>query len=93
MVFPLRWQSEITVWEPPLSVCGRTTTRPLPVSGGITHTFEEKGRRHPVPRDHAEYAVWGGAIIKRLFVRRDVEKIFEYRQKALREILEQRGEF
>ena len=36
--------------------------------------------------DHVEYAVWGGALINWLFVRRDVEKIFAFRQEALRRL-------
>jgi glutamine phosphoribosylpyrophosphate amidotransferase len=37
-------------------------------------------------RDRIEYAVLGGAIINRLLVKRDVEKIFSYRHHRLKEI-------
>ena len=35
-------------------------------------------------RDEVRYAVPGGALIERLFVRRDVEKIFAFRQETMR---------
>lgn len=34
-------------------------------------------------RDVVRYRVWGGALIDRLFVRRDVAKIFRFRQAAM----------
>ena len=81
---PLRWQSEITAWEPPFRFVDEQRHGPYR-KWKHTHTFEEKPGG-TLCLDHVEYAVLGGALIERLFVRRDVQKIFEYRQQMLREI-------
>ena len=36
--------------------------------------------------DHVRYRPRGGALINWLFVRRDVERIFQYRQQRLKEM-------
>jgi ligand-binding SRPBCC domain-containing protein len=48
------------------------------------HTFEE---RHGLTRvrDDVRYAVPGGALVNRLFVRPDLRKIFDYRHARLGE--------
>jgi ligand-binding SRPBCC domain-containing protein len=48
------------------------------------HTFtpHEGGT---LARDRVDYRVPGGALVERLFVRRDVERIFSYRQRVLAE--------
>jgi ligand-binding SRPBCC domain-containing protein len=82
--FPLRWQSEITVWEPP----GRFVDeqRRGPYRQWIhEHTFEERDGG-TLARDMVQYAVIGGRLINTLFVRRDVEKILRFRREKLREL-------
>ncbi|HSR69420.1 MAG TPA: SRPBCC family protein [Acidobacteriota bacterium] len=81
---PMRWRSEITAWEPP----HRFTDEQLrgPYRQWIhEHTFEEKDGG-TVCRDRVRYALWGGWIVDKLLVRRDVESIFEYRQAQLKKI-------
>jgi len=34
-------------------------------------------------RDHVRYAIWGGALVDRLLVRRDLERIFDHRMVEL----------
>ncbi len=46
------------------------------------HEFEEHDGG-TLCRDHAAYAVPGGAFLNWLLVRRDVERIFSYRKAAL----------
>jgi ligand-binding SRPBCC domain-containing protein len=81
---PMKWRTEITAWEPPFRFVDEQLRGPYRL-WRHTHTFEEKDGG-TLCHDHVEYAVLGGAIIDRLFVRRDVEKIFEFRQQALRRI-------
>ena len=58
---PLRWQSEITVWEPPFRFVDEQRHGPYR-KWKHTHTFEEKPGG-TLCLDHVEYAVLGGAII------------------------------
>lgn len=82
--FPLKWRTEITAWEPSYRFVDEQLRGPYRL-WRHTHTFEDKDGG-TLCHDHVEYAVLGGAIINSLFVRRDVEKIFAYRQQALRRI-------
>lgn len=82
--FPLRWQSEITVWEPPHRFVDEQ--RRGPYREWIhEHTFELQDGG-TLTRDVVQYAVPGGAIVDRLVVRRDVERIFQFRQQKLHEL-------
>jgi ligand-binding SRPBCC domain-containing protein len=81
--FPLRWQTEITAWEPSVRFVDEQRRGPYRL-WRHTHTFEDKDGG-TLCRDRVEYAVWGGALIERLFVRRDVARIFAFRQQALTE--------
>jgi len=84
---PMRWQSEITVWEP-----GRRFVdeqRRGPYRRWIhTHEFEAAPGGGTIVRDVVRYAVLGGAVVNRLFVARDVAQVFDYRERKLRELFE-----
>jgi ligand-binding SRPBCC domain-containing protein len=81
---PLRWQSEISAWEPPHRFVDEQ--RRGPYRAWIhEHTFEERDGG-TVARDLVRYAVMGGRLINTLFVRRDVENIFRFRQQTLKEL-------
>ncbi len=81
---PLRWQSEITAWEPPHRFVDEQRRGPYR-HWVHEHRFEERQGGTQV-FDSVQYAVYGGFLIERLFVRRDVENIFAYRQRRLLEI-------
>lgn len=81
---PLRWQSAITAWEPPHRFVDEQQRGPYR-AWIHEHTFEEKDGG-TLARDEVKYAVFGGALVNRLFVERDVKKIFEYRAGKLGEI-------
>ena len=81
---PLRWQSEITVWLPPLRFVDEQLHGPYR-RWIHTHTFEERGGG-TLCRDFVEYAVPGGSFINWLLVRRDLERIFAYRHRFLETI-------
>ncbi|MDE0018596.1 SRPBCC family protein [Candidatus Poribacteria bacterium] len=81
---PLRWQTEITEWNPPHFFLDEQRRGPYRL-WRHTHTFDETGNG-VVVGDSVEYAVWGGGLINKLFVRPDIEKIFAYRSEQLDEI-------
>ncbi len=82
---PVRWQSEITEWDPPHYFADEQ--RRGPYRCWIhQHKFVESDEGTLV-QDEVEYAVLGGQMINKLFVRPDIEKIFEYRSSKLQELL------
>ena len=81
---PIRWQSEITAWEPPHRFVDEQRRGPYR-RWKHTHVFEEHDGGTKC-LDQVEYAVWGGALINWLMVRRDVEQIFAYRQATLKKL-------
>jgi hypothetical protein len=86
---PFSWQSEITVWDPPVRFVDEQVRGPY----GLwrhDHRFEEKDGRTLV-RDHVDYAVPGGWLVQKLVVRREVDKIFEFRRRTLEKILRKAG--
>ena len=81
---PIRWQSEITEWNPPYTFADEQRRGPYRL-WQHTHTFDET-EDGVVVGDVVEYAVWGGGLVDRFFVRPDIEKIFAYRAEQLDEI-------
>lgn len=78
---PMRWRSEITVWEPGTRFVDEQ--RKGPYRQWIhEHTFIPMQEKTLV-RDFVRYKVLGGMLVERLFVRPDLEKIFEFREKTL----------
>jgi ligand-binding SRPBCC domain-containing protein len=81
---PVRWQSEITSWEPPHRFVDEQRRGPYRV-WIHEHIFEERDGGTLV-MDRVRYAVPGGAMIERLLVRPQLRKIFTYRRTRLSEI-------
>lgn len=81
---PLRWQTEITHWEPPFRFVDVQRRGPYRL-WRHEHRFEEK-EGGTLMTDQIQYAVWGGTLINRLFVRRDVEKIFAFRRARMEQL-------
>lgn len=82
---PFRWRTKITVWEPPHRFVD--TQQSGPYRQWIhTHTFESRSDG-TLCRDHVAYAVPGGRLIERCFVRRRVERIFAFRHQAMVRLL------
>lgn len=82
--FPLRWQSEITVWDPPHRFVDEQCRGPYR-EWVHEHTFEPQNGG-TLARDVVQYGVLGGAIVDRLIVRHDVERIFQFRREKLQEL-------
>jgi ligand-binding SRPBCC domain-containing protein len=84
---PVRWTTLIETWEPPLRFVDSQAKGPYSL-WEHTHTFERDGDGATVIRDRVRYAIpYGplGTIAHRLFVRRDLERIFDYRRDAVSE--------
>lgn len=78
---PLRWQSEIAVWDPPGRFVDRQTRGPY--SFWLhEHTFMERNGGTLVG-DRIEYAAPGGALVQKFLVAPDLERIFKYRHQVL----------
>jgi ligand-binding SRPBCC domain-containing protein len=82
----LRWRTEIAVWEPPARFVDRQVSGPY-------ETWEHEHRFREVAggvvmSDHVSYRIRGGRLADRIgdvaVARRDLRRIFEYRQEALR---------
>ncbi len=80
--WPIRWQTEITAWNPPHGFTDEQRRGPYRL-WRHTHSFLEKDGG-TLCQDQVEYAVPGGALINSLFVKRDVARIFRYRAEALK---------
>lgn len=86
---PLRWQSEITVWDPPHRFVDEQ--RRGPYRRWIhEHLFEEYNGG-TLCIDHVHYAILGGRLVERLFVRRNLERIFAFRRVKLLELFAENG--
>ncbi len=85
---PLRWTSRIEEWVPRRSFVDRQLRGPYSL-WHHRHTFTATGSGTLV-RDTVDYAVpLGpvGAIANALLVRRDLDRIFDYRQAAVRQAM------
>ena len=81
---PIRWRTEIAEWDPPHQFVDVQLRGPYTL-WHHTHTFEERDGG-TVCLDRVRYRPRGGALVHWLFVRRDVEQIFQYRQQRLKEM-------
>ena len=79
--FPIRWQSEITAWDPPRRFVDEQRRGPYNL-WIHEHSFAAQDGGTLVS-DLVRYAAPGGAVIEWLFVRRDIERIFRFRREKL----------
>ena len=80
---PMRWQSEITEWEPPHRFVDEQRRGPYRMwIHEHTFTSQDDGT---MAKDIVQYAVLGGAIVQRLFVASELKRIFQYRNAALKD--------
>jgi ligand-binding SRPBCC domain-containing protein len=81
---PLRWQSDITAWEPPARFVDEQRRGPYR-TWIHEHTFIDHNGG-TLAADRVRYTVFGGRLINALFVRRDVAAIFHFRQLKLAQL-------
>lgn len=85
---PLRWRSQIEEWDPGRSFIDRQIRGPY----GLwhhRHTFAADGQS-TIVRDRVDYGLPLGPLgeaARRLFVGRDLERIFDYRGRAVLDAL------
>ena len=79
---PLRWRKRISAWQPPHRFVDEQSRGPYR-QWIHEHTFEPRNHGTLV-RDLVRYAVPFDFIAHLLFVRRDIEKIFEFRAEELK---------
>ncbi len=82
--FPIRWQSEITCWEPPWRFVDEQRRGPYRL-WVHEHRFTEAEGGTRV-EDEVEYAVPFGTLVQRFLVGPDLRKIFDYRKAILRDL-------
>jgi ligand-binding SRPBCC domain-containing protein len=88
----LRWDAEIVAYDPPHMFRDRQVKGKGPFKAWThLHSFAALPNERTRLTDHVEYVVpFGpfGKIADRLFVRRELDKMFAYRQKITRENVE-----
>ncbi|MHC5064719.1 MAG: SRPBCC family protein [Planctomycetota bacterium] len=84
---PMRWRSEISVWDPPHRFVDEQLKGPYKL-WHHEHSFQSVDGGTSIS-DLVQYRGRGGVLeplIHKLFVRRDLDKIFSYRLKRLAEL-------
>jgi ligand-binding SRPBCC domain-containing protein len=84
---PLRWRTRIDIWEPPHRFTDFQEKGPYSL-WEHAHLFEPDGSGATIIHDRVRYAIpLGplGTLAHRVFVRRDLERIFDYRRDAVAE--------
>jgi hypothetical protein len=87
---PIRWTTRIEIWEPPTRFVDIQLSGPYAL-WEHTHNFEPDGSGGTIASDRVRYAIpFGplGLLAHRLFVRRDLERIFDYRAEAFARLAE-----
>lgn len=79
---PIRWTSEITVWEPPVRFVDEQRHGPYRF-WHHEHTFDEAPGGGTFVNDRVRYRVPFGRLANWLVVERDVRTIFRYRSEML----------
>jgi ligand-binding SRPBCC domain-containing protein len=82
----VRWQTEITTWEPPHKFVDEQKRGPYR-AWIHEHRFETRDGGTQMT-DTVRYAVPGGKFIEKLFVGRDIKRIFEYRRVKLQALFQ-----
>ena len=83
---PVKWQSDIKKWDPPNKFVDEQTKGPYTK---WVHTQEFTETAHGILiNDRLEYQVPGGFISNFLYVRNQLNQIFDYRQNKMQEFFE-----
>ena len=80
---PIKWRTEIAAWEPPYRFVDQQLRGPYR-KWHHEHFFQEH-EGGTLMTDRVNYEVLGGSIVHSLFVKKDLERIFQYRRDVLTE--------
>lgn len=86
---PVRWRTRIEAWEPPHRFVDAQLREPYAL-WHHTHWFRADGEGATVLGDRVRYALplgLAGEAARMLFVRRDLERIFDYRRDSVAALL------
>ena len=85
---PMKWRTEISVWEPPFSFVDQQLRGPYR-QWIHTHTFTELGPNQTLMEDEVRYRLPFEPLgdIAHFFVKNELAYIFDYRQKVVAEML------
>jgi ligand-binding SRPBCC domain-containing protein len=78
---PIRWRTGITEWNPPFTFVDEQLSGPYRL-WHHTHSFNAVDGGTMV-EDTVRYRPVGGALVHRLFVARDLQRIFMFRQQEI----------
>jgi ligand-binding SRPBCC domain-containing protein len=84
---PISWTTEIAEWSPPHRFVDRALSGPYAL-WNHEHSFESQDGGTTM-RDRVRYALplgFFGTLAHRLWVKRDIERIFDYRAQKMREL-------
>jgi ligand-binding SRPBCC domain-containing protein len=81
---PLRWRTKITAWEPPFRFVDEQIKGPY--RRWIHEHCFENSDQGTLCHDRVRYSILGEPIVHRLFVERDVKRIFAFRATKLTEL-------
>ena len=87
---PVRWRTEITVWEPPHRFVDKQLRGPYRL-WVHEHTFTPQGAG-TLAKDKVQYAAAGGALVHRWLIKPDLDRIFAYRAKVLNSMFTANGQ-
>lgn len=80
---PMRWQSVVTVWQPPEKIVYRQGRGPYRFFDH-EHLFMPEGKGVRVV-DRVTFAVFGGRVVRDLLVAPELRRIFGYRRQRVEE--------
>lgn len=81
---PMRWRSQITVWEPPFRFVDEQRRGPYRLWRHEHEFIERDGET--IISDRVRYAVPFDFIMHRWLVRPEIERIFDFRTKKMHEV-------
>ena len=84
--FPIKWVSEIPIWQPPFRFVDQQKNGPYQY-WHHEHLLQENNTNSTTVKDIVTYKVPLGRLMHTLFVKHDLKRIFEHRKRSLQNLL------